>query len=317
MPACPSVLTRARAIASTAKSSELSSVRAATPKTSSFAAAMAAGAEVRICEIFDSTRASNAGSCETTCCISPIFIATGARNRSPVMKNSRARPGPTRAITNGEMMAGMIPSFTSVKPNCTDSIATPISHAATSPSPPAERRAMDPGDHGLRTLGDGEVHLPYGAGVGKVLLVCVLNHALHPVQIGAGAERLTIAGEDNDAHFITPAEFGEGLGHLPREFIIKCVMDFRAVQNDKSDTLVDIDLQHGSYIRNTPNRVSSCGAFLAAEIPRPRTIRVSKGSMTPSSQRRAVLKYALLSSAYLSSVGFMNSCCSAAVIVLP
>src|SRR5215471_15150908 len=154
--------------------------------------------------------------------------------------------------------------------------------------PPAERRAMDPGDHGLRTLGDGEVHLPYGAGVGKVLLVCVLNHALHPVQIGAGAERLTIAGEDNDAHFMTPAEFGEGLGHLPREFIIKCVMNFRAVQNDKSDTLVNIDLQHGSYIRNTPNRVSSCGAFLAAEIPRPRTIRVSKGSMTPSSQRRAV-----------------------------
>src|SRR5215471_4122707 len=182
---------------------------------------------------------------------------------------------------------------------------------------PAECRAMNAGDHGLGALRNGKVHLSYGSGVRKVLLVRVLNHALHPVKICAGTERLTIAGEDNDAHFITPAELGEGLGHLPREFIIKCVMDFRAVQNDKSDTLVNIDLQHGSYIRNTPNRVSSCGAFLAAEIPRPRTIRVSKGSMTPSSQRRAVLKYALLSSAYLSSVGFMNSCCSAAVIVLP
>src|SRR5215471_5889381 len=181
----------------------------------------------------------------------------------------------------------------------------------------AEYRTMDAGDHGLRALCNGEVHLPYGACVGKVLFVRVLNHALHPVQICAGTERLTIAGEDDDAHFVTPAEFGEGVGHLLCEFIVKCVMDFRAVQNDKTNTLVDIDLQHWSYIRNTPNRVSSCGAFIAAEIPRPRTIRVSKGSMTPSSQSRAVLKYALLSSAYLSSVGFMNSCCSAAVIVLP
>src|SRR5437870_1540070 len=52
------------------------------------------------------------------------------------MKYSRARPGPMRAITKGEMTAGRIPSFTSVKPNCTDSTAIPISHAATRPAPP-------------------------------------------------------------------------------------------------------------------------------------------------------------------------------------
>src|SRR6266850_6868869 len=52
------------------------------------------------------------------------------------MKYSRARPGPMRAMTKGEITAGRIPSFTSVKPNCTDSTAIPISHAATRPAPP-------------------------------------------------------------------------------------------------------------------------------------------------------------------------------------
>src|SRR6266566_230173 len=48
IPACPSSPARARAIASAVNSTELSSVRAATPKTNSFAAAIAAGADVRI-----------------------------------------------------------------------------------------------------------------------------------------------------------------------------------------------------------------------------------------------------------------------------
>ena len=44
------------------------------------------------------------------------------------------------------------------------------------------------------------------------------------------------------------------------------------------------------HIRSTPNRVSGTGAFKAADSDRPRTIRVSSGSMIPSSQRRAVAK---------------------------
>ena len=48
--------------------------------------------------------------------------------------------------------------------------------------------------------------------------------------------------------------------------------------------------EHGpaAHMRNTPNRVSSMGAFRAAEMPRPSTMRVSRGSMTPSSHSRAV-----------------------------
>ena len=42
------------------------------------------------------------------------------------------------------------------------------------------------------------------------------------------------------------------------------------------------------YIRNTPNGVSGIGALSAAERPSPSTMRVSTGSMMPSSHRRAV-----------------------------
>jgi hypothetical protein len=42
------------------------------------------------------------------------------------------------------------------------------------------------------------------------------------------------------------------------------------------------------HILKTPNLVSSMGALRAAEMPRPSTLRVSAGSMMPSSQRRAL-----------------------------
>jgi hypothetical protein len=43
-----------------------------------------------------------------------------------------------------------------------------------------------------------------------------------------------------------------------------------------------------TYIRNTPNRVSSTGALRLAEIASPSTLRVSAGSMTPSSYSRTL-----------------------------
>src|SRR6476661_5385163 len=44
------------------------------------------------------------------------------------------------------------------------------------------------------------------------------------------------------------------------------------------------------HIRKTPNRVSGIGAWREASRPSARMRRVSHGSMTPSSQRRAVAK---------------------------
>ena len=46
---------------------------------------------------------------------------------------------------------------------------------------------------------------------------------------------------------------------------------------------------YNPYIRKTPNGVSGMGAFSEAAMPSARTVRVSRGSMMPSSQIRAVL----------------------------
>ena len=48
------------------------------------------------------------------------------------------------------------------------------------------------------------------------------------------------------------------------------------------------DLVEHVYIRKTPNVVRSIGAFIAAEMPSPSTMRVSTGSMMPSSHSRAL-----------------------------
>ncbi len=44
----------------------------------------------------------------------------------------------------------------------------------------------------------------------------------------------------------------------------------------------------GHYMRNTPKRVSSKGAFAAIANPKPRTRLVSAGAIIPSSQMRAL-----------------------------
>ncbi len=43
----------------------------------------------------------------------------------------------------------------------------------------------------------------------------------------------------------------------------------------------------GTHMRNTPKRVSCSGAFSEAEMASASTMRVSAGSMTPSSHKRA------------------------------
>ncbi len=56
---------------------------------------------------------------------------------------------------------------------------------------------------------------------------------------------------------------------------------------DGFHVLLDGARVHG-YMRNTPKLVFSIGAFSAADRPNPSTMRVSAGSITPSSHNRAL-----------------------------
>ena len=53
-------------------------------------------------------------------------------------------------------------------------------------------------------------------------------------------------------------------------------------------TIGDQDLAEQAHIRKTPKRVGSVGALRLAEIANAKVIRVSAGSMTPSSHSRAL-----------------------------
>ena len=86
-----------------------------------------------------------------------------------------------------------------------------------------------------------------------------------------GVQRIAIRfGEDGDR---ADAEPPAGADHAPG--------DLAPVGDEKAS-------KHGGrYIRKMPNVVFSIGALSAAEIDRPSTVRVSAGSMIPSSHSRA------------------------------
>ena len=95
---------------------------------------------------------------------------------------------------------------------------------------------------------------------------------------------------DVDAH-VVGLQFGDQVG-------IKSVANFRPRQRDHGHAVTAAlegeGLEFGThgildYIRKTENRDAGMGAFNVAESASPTTDRVSVGSMTPSSQRRAEL----------------------------
>merc|ERR1719312_228184 len=71
------------------------------------------------------------------------------------------------------------------------------------------------------------------------------------------------------------------------------------------------------YILNTPNLVSSMGAFKAALKLSPKTLRESTGSITPSSHILALEKYGLPSASNLWMIGSLSAFSSSGVQSLP
>src|SRR5262249_50829247 len=127
-------------------------------------------------------------------------------------------------------------------------------------------------------------------GVAQVLLIAVGRGAAHPVEVAAGREALPAAAQDEDACSRIVLDPVERLGEQADEVVVEGVVQPRPVQRQRRDAIVDggKEVGHASYILKTPKRVGSIGALSAAEIPRPSTMRLSAGSMTPSSQIRAL-----------------------------
>ena len=111
------------------------------------------------------------------------------------------------------MTAGMIPSFTSENPN--DRVLGGDRHvsAGREPAAAAEAVPLDPGDDGRGAAVDRLEHLVQAQRVLDVLLVREVDRRALPLDVGAGAEALALARQDDRARV---ADIGERLGQLAR-----------------------------------------------------------------------------------------------------
>ncbi len=123
-------------------------------------------------------------------------------------QSARACVSPIRAITYGAMVAGRIPSRVSVNPKRVPASAMTRSATAQRPMPAAEREPVHAGDDRRRTRVDRLEHLGHRHRVVLVRLAVEVERRAHPRDVGAGAERRPVAGQDDAA---------QSVRRLPRE----------------------------------------------------------------------------------------------------
>src|SRR6185437_15549824 len=106
------------------------------------------------------------------------------------------------------------------------------------------------------------------------------------VLTGAGKAFCAGAGEHDDPGAVV-GQRRDHLGELDHELAVERVAGVRAVERDRGHEAVPVE-PDAAHIRKTPKVVSGTGPHAAAARPKASTLRVSTGSITPSSQRRAV-----------------------------
>ena len=202
------------------------------------------------------------------------------------MNSSRAWPGPIARNTYGAIVAGSRPSRTSAA-NRAPSTAIATSLHATSPAPPPIAWTADPRDHGLRATVHRLERRRHRRGLRTVLVDGQVHAGAHPLQVArpsavpAPVSTTTRTPSSAPATCRPPTRDRSSPG--------SSAFRRRAVQGERHDRAVARDDDVG-HVRNTPNVVGSSGARDAASSPRASTLRVSSGSITPSSHKRAVEK---------------------------
>ncbi len=99
----------------------------------------------------------------------------------------------------------------------------------------AERGALDARDGRLRAGVDSAQHRRELARVVEVPFDRRLARALHPVEVGAGAEVLAVAGEHDHAHAVVGAEPREGRVEFGDHLFVERVVDVRPRHRDLRD----------------------------------------------------------------------------------
>ena len=140
-------------------------------------------------------------------------------------------------MTNGEITAGRIPSRVSVNPNFAPASAMTRSATAHSPMPPPSAAPWTRAIDRDRARVDRLEHLGHRHRVLLVALDVERHRRAHPVDVGAGAERRTVAGEDDGPQLgrRLAGEAGERRPELGDQRGVERVVDLGAGERDAGD----------------------------------------------------------------------------------
>ena len=222
-----------------------------------------------------------------TSCTRPIARACSASNSSPVRKSARACERPMRASANGRDRRRDQPQSHLGEAEARVLAREHDVAAAGEAGAAAERGAVHARDHGHRAAVDGREHGRGALGVGDVALVRELAGGAHPLEVGAGAERGAAPRQHDCAQGLVRRERRERLVHGRDQVGVEGVAPLGPVEPHPRDAALALE-RETAHIRKTPKRGSGIGARAAAARPSASTRRVSRGSITPSSHRRAV-----------------------------
>ena len=155
--------------------------------------------------------------------------------------------------------------------------------------------ALHAGNGGQWAGVNGVQHVRELACIGQVFFAAVIRHAAHPVQIGSRTKGGPFGSQHHGAYIGDLSHGFKGGGDFGNHLVAEGVADFGLRQRHGGNAGI-----HGQgdragqatpslhYMRNTPKRVSSIGALRLAARLSASTRRVSAGSITPSSHRRAL-----------------------------
>ena len=131
------------------------------------------------------------------------------------------------------MTAGTMPSRTSVKPKTRLCVRDDDVRARDEPAAAAERVAVHARHDRSGAAVDRLAHREEAEGIGDVLLVAQVDGGALPLDVGAGAERLALSGE-NDGPRV--ADVGERLGQLGDQRSVERVPPLGAGERDTQGT---------------------------------------------------------------------------------
>ena len=195
---------------------------------------------------------------------------------------------------NGEITAGMIPSFTSENANTVSGLGDRDVGGRDEACAAAERVTLHACDDRRGAPVDRLEHLPHRVRVGDVLVEREADRRTHPLDVGAGTEARALAGEHDGAR---APDVDERLRELADQLRVERVAAIGPRQRDPQHGAVALDAEraHGLSFRKLQGSVSLAGARNVRRLRRGESPRDARELAAGPSRRRPAARAARVS----------------------